>query len=195
MKPEVRDDDPLFAAALVEFERYGIRRANVDDIAKRAGVSRSTFYRHFTGKDDILNQLVMRYVDQFFGALQATVTGLGPGEAIIQAFVAGISLVRQVPLFVSILESEPDLMVRMNAVAEGTAIVDISAKVASTLRQAGATLSDERLREVSELLLRIAISFIAFPNGGIDVASDGQARRFAEDYLAPLIDNGGGNHH
>ncbi|WP_406943970.1 helix-turn-helix domain-containing protein, partial [Klebsiella quasipneumoniae] len=35
----------ILDAALVEFERHGYRRVALDDVARRAGVSRTTIYR------------------------------------------------------------------------------------------------------------------------------------------------------
>ena len=35
----------ILDAALVEFEQHGFRRVALDDVARRAGVSRTTIYR------------------------------------------------------------------------------------------------------------------------------------------------------
>ena len=40
----------ILAAAEVEFAETGVRKANVDTVAARAGVSRSTLYRRFASK-------------------------------------------------------------------------------------------------------------------------------------------------
>ena len=37
----------ILDAALVEFDRHGIRKVALDDVARRAGVSRTTIYRRF----------------------------------------------------------------------------------------------------------------------------------------------------
>jgi AcrR family transcriptional regulator len=58
--------DALLDAARLEFARRGLERARVEDIARRAGVSKGAFYLHFRTKDDAFNELVQR----FLGALE-----------------------------------------------------------------------------------------------------------------------------
>jgi AcrR family transcriptional regulator len=50
----------LFEAALKEFREFGLAGAQIDRIAKSAGVVRGTFYFHFPSKDDVLIELARR---------------------------------------------------------------------------------------------------------------------------------------
>ena len=50
----------LFEAALKEFREFGFAGAQIDRIAKAAGVVRGTFYFHFPSKDDVLIELARR---------------------------------------------------------------------------------------------------------------------------------------
>ncbi len=50
----------LFEAALKEFREFGFAGAQIDRIAKAAGVVRGTFYFHFPSKDDVLMELARR---------------------------------------------------------------------------------------------------------------------------------------
>jgi len=47
----------LFEAAIAEFRRVGVDRANVARIARQAGVSRPSFYFHFPTKEHVLLEL------------------------------------------------------------------------------------------------------------------------------------------
>jgi AcrR family transcriptional regulator len=47
----------LFEAAMIEFRRAGVAGAQVEDIVRRAGVARGTFYLHFPTKDHVLLDL------------------------------------------------------------------------------------------------------------------------------------------
>jgi AcrR family transcriptional regulator len=54
----------LFTAALAEFRSCGVAGAQIDRIAKAAGVVRGTFYFHFSTKDDVLLELKFRMEHQ-----------------------------------------------------------------------------------------------------------------------------------
>lgn len=50
----------LYDAALAEFREAGFAGAQIDRIARRAGVVRGTFYFHFPTKEDVLLELAVR---------------------------------------------------------------------------------------------------------------------------------------
>ena len=56
----------IIDAASSEFVRSGVRRANIDRIARDAGVSRSTLYRRFPSKDALLAEVVLQLLRDFF---------------------------------------------------------------------------------------------------------------------------------
>jgi AcrR family transcriptional regulator len=56
----------LLDAARDEFSRHGLGRARVEDIARRAGISKGAFYLHFRTKEDAFREIVQR----FLGALE-----------------------------------------------------------------------------------------------------------------------------
>ncbi|GGU59074.1 hypothetical protein GCM10010178_59100 [Lentzea flava] len=45
-----------------EFQRFGLRRARVEDIVRRAGVGRMTVYRKYESKDRLIQAAVWREV-------------------------------------------------------------------------------------------------------------------------------------
>ncbi|MEI2774569.1 MAG: TetR/AcrR family transcriptional regulator [Tetrasphaera sp.] len=52
--------DLLLEGALTVFGRKGYAAATIDDIAKEAGATRTTFYLHFASKTDLTSQLLTR---------------------------------------------------------------------------------------------------------------------------------------
>jgi AcrR family transcriptional regulator len=52
---EASSYERIIRAAYMCFERYGIHRTSIEDIAREAGVTRPTVYRYFKGKLDIVD--------------------------------------------------------------------------------------------------------------------------------------------
>ena len=48
LPPRIADpmDERIIRAAYLCFDRYGVRKTTIEDIAKTAGVSRPTVYKH-----------------------------------------------------------------------------------------------------------------------------------------------------
>src|SRR5258705_155876 len=58
--------EAILDAAVVEFERHGFRRVALDDVARRARVSRTTIYRRFSHTDELVAAVIPREnVSQF----------------------------------------------------------------------------------------------------------------------------------
>lgn len=54
--------DALLDAAREEFARRGLENARVEDIARRAHVSKGAFYLHFRTKDDAFREILQRFL-------------------------------------------------------------------------------------------------------------------------------------
>jgi AcrR family transcriptional regulator len=75
---EVRDR--ILATATELFYEHGIRAVGVDLIVKEAGVAKTSLYRHFGTKDDLIVAF-LRYMDQEFWKTWDEVTGQHPDDA------------------------------------------------------------------------------------------------------------------
>ncbi|MBP1158167.1 TetR/AcrR family transcriptional regulator [Rhodococcus sp. PvR044] len=180
-------EQAMLDAARDEFERYGIRRTNMDDVAKRAGISRSTLYRKFPNKDALVEVLVLREAGLFFDQLDALARDLDPVRAVVECFARGIALTREIPLLGRILESEPEMLVEVTTRTEGAPIAVAAARVAAALRHSGATMPEDDLLSVSEILIRISMSLLLHPHGRLDTTDPDAVRHYAERYLARLV--------
>jgi AcrR family transcriptional regulator len=56
------------------FERYGIRRTTMDDVAARAQVSRPTLYRYFGDRDNLIRTISQRRAARFAGTMETFFT-------------------------------------------------------------------------------------------------------------------------
>ncbi len=66
----------IFSVALSLFTRYGFDKVTVDEITRRAGVSKGTFYTHFDSKESVLVEQFHK-IDQHYDEVFQTI----PAEA------------------------------------------------------------------------------------------------------------------
>lgn len=177
----------ILAAARKEFEENGIRRSGVDDVAKRAGVSRSTLYRRFPNKEALLLGVAERiYLDGMVLLEEATV-GHGPQSAVVEAFMAGAKLVNDDPLIRRMMVDEREALQGITNSVTGLFIEIVTARIMQTLRGAGAKMPDDDLHAVTEILVRLVISFLDTPPLDETRQEPESVRDFAQRYLAPMV--------
>jgi TetR/AcrR family transcriptional regulator len=179
-------DRTILDTARAVFETYGVRRANIEDVAARAGVSRSTIYRRFPTKDDLFEQVVRREAELFFTTLNQATTGRNPEQAVIEAFTLGVRLIHDSPLYSRIVQSEPELF-GMFSRSHAFPIRQFADGVAYTLRRCGADIPDADLADIADILLRVALGIIVFPTDRLDTSDEAAVREYAARYLIPII--------
>lgn len=181
----------ILDAALEQFTLFGLRRSSVDDVAKRAGVSRVTVYRRFRTKDGLVVETLLREHRRFFQQLDAAVAALPTmEERVVEGFVVALRHTRAHPLLGGLLRLEPELVLPYLTVQGGSSLSATVEYLTGHLRRAQQAEGrrDEDPRPVAELMVRVAVSFLLNPAGCIETGDEDQARAFARRYLAPLLD-------
>jgi TetR/AcrR family transcriptional regulator len=179
-------DRTILDTARVVFETYGVRRANIEDIAARAGVSRSTIYRRFPTKDHLFEKVVRREAGLFFSTLDQATTGCSPQQAVVEAFALGVRLVQDSPLYSRIAQSEPELFGLFSR-SDVFPIRQFADGIAHTLRRCGADIPEPDLANIADILLRVALGIIVFPTDRLDTSDPAAVRDYAARYLTPII--------
>ncbi|RNM16590.1 TetR/AcrR family transcriptional regulator [Nocardioides pocheonensis] len=177
----------ILDAAQQVFEQYGARRANVEDVARAAGISRSTLYRAYPNKEALLDAVLMRQLGDFLGELDRVASGLPPRDAVVECFARGMALTREIPLLARLVETEPEIITGAGASSHSSLVLGTADQVARTLRRSGATMPDDELHVVAELMLRLAYTYLLNPHGNLDMTDEQAVREYAARYLAPLV--------
>src|SRR5581483_743685 len=82
--PEVRiplQRDRLFRAAAHEFAEHGYAGASSESIRRRAGMSKATFYEHFSNKEECIIALFDRAASQVAAGMARAAIGAGRRDA------------------------------------------------------------------------------------------------------------------
>ncbi|HEU0197195.1 MAG TPA: helix-turn-helix domain-containing protein [Nevskiaceae bacterium] len=156
--------EKLVAAADALFCRRSYGAVSVDDIAKRARVSRATFYRHFTGKLDVFAALTDRFVVRLQPAQDVFGTAQHVDTEIFMAWIGlNLDLFRKNAALVGAIReaaaAEP-VFFRDHAAAHIDHEVERLGQVLPAFRRAGSHAPAERMvRMQAHYLIRALQTF------------------------------------
>lgn len=105
------DSDAVLDAVRDCVLAVGVRRTTLTDVARRAGVSRMTLYRRWPDVRSLVGDLMTReWVAVATGAMPERRTGATARGLIVDGLVAGVEAFRAQPLFLKIVDVDPELL-------------------------------------------------------------------------------------
>jgi AcrR family transcriptional regulator len=180
-------DTRILDAALAQFETYGLRRVSVEDVAKGARVARTTIYRRFANKDQLVQAVILRECRRFLTAIAEAIEGLPtPEDALVEGFVVGLRNARGHPLLTRVLTAEPEAFLPQLSMNGGAVMLAARDILAERLRRARPDAGED-FTVASEILVRVALSLLLVPGGGLAVEDDEEVRVFARDHLTRVL--------
>lgn len=82
----------IVVAAMACFERWGVARTRMEDIAAEAGVPRTVLYRHFASREALQQAVMVRHIERRAAELHERLPPRGASHALIlEALVAGLT--------------------------------------------------------------------------------------------------------
>jgi TetR/AcrR family transcriptional regulator, repressor for uid operon len=181
----------ILDAAYEQFSRMGIRRSTMEDVARRAGVSRITVYRRFATKDVLVEHVVRREFRRYFAQFLIDIEhARTAAERVVLGFVSSLRAIRRNPLIGGLIAAEPDLLVPSMVSDGGRTLATVRQFVAGQLRReqrAGNVPGDLDADLVAELMVRVSASFLATPSQLVDLDDDDQLAAVARQFLVPML--------
>jgi AcrR family transcriptional regulator len=191
--PVVGEDalfDRVAAAALDEFAEHGIRRTSMEDVARRAGVSRMTVFRRFASKQRLVEVVIAREVHRGMQELDLLWEG---AETLEDRLVAGFEFagryVRGHPLFDRLLRSEPEVLLPPLTL-DGGPVLEIYRSLIANRLQAEVNAGRAATSDVdgaAEVIARLAISLLLTRDGIITLDDPQSVRRLVNLTLLPML--------
>ncbi len=185
-----RVSEKVLEAALRCFARAGVSRTSMDDIARAAGCSRATVYRHFKNKNSVVAGVIARESAKFFGELQRRLEEVRTFEELFvrcattaDEFIGGHRVIQV------IMEGEPEILLPHLAL-EAPLVVKVStqflAPYVERLMLAGDIDRDDP-EDVAEWVVRTILNFLVVPSLRFDLGSEDDMMRLASRLIAPSL--------
>ncbi|MGF0315520.1 TetR/AcrR family transcriptional regulator [Nocardia fluminea] len=184
-------EERILDAALVQFERVGVRKTTIEDIAKAADVDRATVYRRIGSRDDVVSAAFEREVRRLLADLSEIPARHDTFDGIVvDVFTTVITRWRAHPLVERLLTLEADRLLPQLTV-DGASFFLIS--VAASTEILRKVLEDNRFPDIPDLSARVEVvcrvvhSLILQPVGTIDTGSEQALAAFARTYVVPIL--------
>ncbi len=182
----------ILDTALADISDNGLRRFTVDRLAKRVGLSRVTVYRHFPGKEAIVEAVLLREMRAFMTQVGEVVAQYQRfDDRVVEGVVFALTWLRQHALLQRLLHDEPQLILPL-LTTQGAPVIELGRDFVTGFARSQPDavqirLSAEQLDMLSEMLTRMVISFVLTPESTVPLKTDDDVRALAENYLRPLI--------
>lgn len=178
----------ILDAAVVEFERHGFRRVALDDVARRARVSRTTIYRRFADRNELVAAVIDRENAALFADIADELKAVGPkSNYYVEAFALSISRFRQHRVLTRMINDEPGLALELSRQHYGAAIERMAAALRMIFPDGFAErIGAQAVDDLADTILRYAAMALLLPSRTPLVTED-DIRVFATEHFLPSL--------
>jgi AcrR family transcriptional regulator len=181
--------DTILAAAKRCYLADGFEGTGMKEVAASAGVARSTLYRYFPGRDDLLVATVKREMEALNEKIRNKQANFhSPADLVVEGLILAIKEVPRRPLLRAVFASEQDSRPR-RVVWSSDVIVSFGEElmdhVIRPARDAGILQDSVRPEILVEWVYRLLLSFLTLPSNW--VKSDAQLRATLHALLVPVL--------
>lgn len=191
--PKARKRMRIVEAATEVFIQYGYRKANVDEVAERAGVAKGTIYLYFKNKAELLLAATVEEKKRYFKNLKPIFDpGLDGAERLRMYLRAAFMLAKEMPMISRLMSGDREMLAALSEMDDSVqkAASQIPVEILTAVLDEAAAphrWTPEELADRARVLLGLVHSSGAFADERIRQGLDFE--RFA-GILADLIVDG-----
>ena len=180
--------ESILDAALVELERHGFRKVALDDVARRAGVSRTTIYRRFANRDDLVGAVIERENVALFADIAAELKSTKPqSNYYVEAFTLSIMRFRRHRVLNQMIVDDPALAQELLHRHYGAAVERMAAALRVIFPEGFAErIGAPAVNDLADTILRYAAMVLLLPSMQPLETAD-EVRAFATRHFLPSL--------
>ena len=157
-----RNREAIVAASREQFARFGMD-AQIDDIARDAGVGVGTVYRHFPTKEDLLRALADAKFEGLVEAGRESLEVEDPWEGFVQFLTYGARTMVENRALSQAMQQRPDLC---RPAAEAAGMSAITGEVIERAQASGQLRADIVPDDIPSLMMGLGRSALGDDGGG-----------------------------
>lgn len=181
--------EKILEAAKKCYLRDGISKTGMKEVSQDAQVARSTLYRYFASKDEVLIAVIKSEMEVANEAIISQLTHIStPADMMVESLLIAFKEVPKRPLLKTVFASDDDPKARRviwesNIIIElGDHLLEQFIKPAMTL---GVLRNEVKPEVMAEWIFRILLSFLTLPSNWIK--SDDEMRATLRALLVPVL--------
>ena len=184
-------EDRILDAAAHLMRAFGLKRWSMEDVADHAAIGRTSVYRAFSTRDELVHAVLARELRSTIAEINAAAArSSSVEEGIIEGALAGLAALRN-SLVEQLLRTDPSTILPFLTTKAGPLVAITREFLVAQARLAGAVISEQHAEELAEIAARLGLSFVlthetVFPVED-DAALRASFRRVLQPVLAPLF--------
>lgn len=165
MPDDLTTRDRLLDAAVEVAADHGLARLSVGDVAKRAGLSRQTLYKHFPSKDALVAEAVLREAATLAATVQAAEEAASaasdgdPRASLAATIAATLQAAREHPLLDRLVRTEPESLLPLLIGDTGQVAGAVRGLVEEIVIQRIPGLDAAEAHRAADLVARLLVSY------------------------------------
>lgn len=169
--------------------RFGLGKTTVEDVARAAGVSRATLYRHFRSRDELVLGVLAREASRLAREAELYLQRFdGVGTWIVEGMLFCLEEIPRRPLLATLFTPE-DVGVASRLVLTSEQLLEVGADLLRPMfepaRREGLLRESLRLEVLMEWVLRILTSYLTVPSHL--AATPAELRQLLEVMILPAV--------
>jgi AcrR family transcriptional regulator len=143
---------------------HGLARLSVGDVARRAGLSRQTLYKHFASREELITRAVVRETGRLVEQVIAAAEPIEDPVASLEVAIAtALRLVRGHPLLDRLIATEPEALLPLLIDAPGTVQGAVGAIARRMLEDRLPDVAPAAIAGGADVLSRMLLSYAVRP--------------------------------
>jgi AcrR family transcriptional regulator len=189
--PPSHDDELVLDATEALLRAYGLARWSVDDVAARAGIGRTSVYRRFPSRDDLVAGVLARELRRTIAAIGVAVAGRATVEdRLVEAALVGLDALRH-SVVDHLLQTDPATILPFLTTGAGP-LVDLAREAfVPAIVAAAVAPSGPPAELLAETLARLGLSFVLTRSTTFPTDDPDGLRAAVRGILAPMVATAG----